>query len=190
MSTDQQPGGQTEIGRLFVITGVQAAGKTTVGEALAATLNKSVFIDGDTVGNMVVSGSAPMTDPASPEAIEQLLFRYAGALVLADTYRAAGFDAVVTDNVFGEFMEDYLEIAAPETLHLVMLHPSVAQVQAREDGRRKNAYRDGITVQGLWDQVEHHTPRIGLWLDTSEMTVSDVVLEIIRRQHEAIVETA
>lgn len=182
------PDRDSAIGRLFVVTGIQASGKSTVGLALAQTLSRAVFIDGDTVGDMVVSGAEPMTDPPSEGAVEQLFFRYAGSLVLADTYRAAGFDAVIADNIFGEFLTDYLHIAAPETVHLVMLHPAVEAVQQREDGRGKDAYGNGYSVQGLWDAVESATPRVGLWLDTSAMSVSEVVLEIIRRQHEAVVE--
>lgn len=175
-------------GRLFVISGIQAAGKTTVGHALAKTLSRAVFVDGDTIGNMVVSGKEPMSEPASHEAIEQLLFRYVGALVVADTYRSAGFDAVIADNIFGEYLNDFLELAEPETVHLVMLHPTKDVVKARDAGREKNAFRDGFTIEGLWQTVETRTPRVGLWLDTSYMNVADTVLEILKRQEEAVVQ--
>ncbi|MDE9364175.1 hypothetical protein PZ938_01015 [Luteipulveratus sp. YIM 133132] len=175
----------SERGRLFVITGIQGAGKTTIGTALARTLNRSVFIDGDLVGSVVVSGREPMSEPASQEAIEQLLFRYVGALVLADTYRTAGFDAVIADNIFGDYLEDFLELAAPETVHLVMLHPSQDTVRLRDMERGGDAYRDGFTIQGLWESVESGTRRAGLWLDTSHMTVAETVLEILKRQPEA-----
>jgi gluconate kinase len=179
-----------ELGRLFVVTGIQGAGKSTVGRALAGAFAKAVFIDGDTIADMVVSGHAPMSAEPSQDALEQLLFRYAGALVLADTYRAAGFDAVVADNIFGDAFVDFLHIAAPETVHLVVLHPSAEVVRQRDEDRGGNAYRDGFTVDGLWDEVEKNTPRLGLWLDTSEHRVEDTVLEIIQRQHEAVVDTA
>ncbi|KNX36644.1 nucleoside/nucleotide kinase family protein [Luteipulveratus halotolerans] len=177
-----------ERGRLFVITGIQASGKTTVGTALAKTLTKSVFIDGDTIGGFVVSGREMMTRPPTQEAIEQLLFRYVGALVVADTYRTAGFDAVIADNIYGDYLIDFLELAHPEPVHLVMLNPSKDTVALREMERGKDSYRDGFTIESLWDTVEFATKRVGLWLDNSHLTVAETVMEILRRQPEAAVE--
>ncbi|TWP36540.1 AAA family ATPase [Leekyejoonella antrihumi] len=177
-------------GRLFVITGAQAAGKSTVGLALAEALSKAVFIDGDLIGNTVVSGKDLITEPATVGAIEQLFLRYAGALTLADVYRTAGFDAVVADNIFGDYLDDFLEIAAPEPVHLVVLHPSIDTIYDRDAQRRKNAYRDGITVEDLWHTVEEHTSRVGLWLDTTSMSVAQTITRVLRNLNEALVDTA
>lgn len=179
----------TQPGRLFVISGAQAAGKSTVGAALADALPRSVFIDGDTIGNVVVSGKALMTEPPAVEAVEQLFLRYAGALTVADVYRAAGFDAVIADNIFGTFLDDYLMIAAPEPVHFVMLTPSADVIQAREAARGKNAYRDGFTVDGLVRSIEHETSRVGLWIDNTTLAPAQVVLQILRRTGEALVDT-
>lgn len=179
----------TQIGRLFVISGAQAAGKSTVGQALADALPRSVFIDGDSIGNFVVSDKALMTEPPSVEAVEQLFLRYAGALTVADVYRSAGFDAVIADNIFGTFLDDYLMIAAPEPVHFVMLTPSAAIIESREAGRGKNAYWDGFTVEGLVRSIEHETTRVGLWLDNTTMSVGQTVLQILRRTGEALVDT-
>lgn len=179
----------TQPGRLFVISGAQAAGKSTVGAALADALPRSVFIDGDAIGNFVVSGKALMTEPPDVEAVEQLFLRYAGALTVADVYRAAGFDAVIADNIFGTFLDDYLMIAAPEPVHFVMLTPSADVIQAREAARGKNAYRDGFTVDGLVRSIEHETTRVGLWIDNTTLAPAQVVLQILRRTGEALVDT-
>ncbi|TWE07930.1 phosphotransferase [Rudaeicoccus suwonensis] len=178
------------LGRLFVISGAQAAGKSTVGQALAAGLTRAVFIDGDTVDGVVVSGSEPMTEPATVGAVEQLFLRYAGALTLADVYRSAGFDAVIADNIFGDFLDDFLVLAAPEPLHFVMLTPSIDAIYEREEARRKNAYRDGITVEGLVDTIERDTDRVGLWLDNTDLSVAQTITTILQRQDEALVDTA
>jgi len=176
-------------GRLFVITGAQAAGKSTVAQALAAALTKAVFIDGDLIGNSVVSGKELITEPATVAAIEQLFLRYAGALALADVYRTAGFDAVIADNIFGDYLDDFLEIAAPERVHLVMLHPSIDTIYDRDAQRRKNAYRDGVTVEDLWHTIEDHTTRAGLWIDTTSMSVAQTITKILRSLDEAAVDT-
>jgi len=176
-------------GRLFVISGAQAAGKSTVGEALAAALPRAVFVDGDAIGNFVVSGKERMTEPPRIEAIEQLFLRYAGALTVADVYRTAGFDAVIADNIFGSFLDDFLMIAAPEPVHFVMLTPSVDIIRAREAARGKNAYRDGFTIEGLVESVEHDTTRVGLWIDNTALTVAQTVARILEHADEALVDT-
>ncbi|WP_265444861.1 phosphotransferase [Flexivirga meconopsidis] len=179
-----------QLGRLFVITGAQAAGKSTVGQALAEGLRKAVFIDGDTIGGMVASGKASMSESPTVEAVEQLFLRYAGALTVADVYRSAGFDAVIADNIFGTFLDDYLSIAAPAQLHLVMLTPSVDAIYQREEGRRKNAYRDGFTVESLVESVERGTRRVGLWIDNTNLSVAQTITQILQRVDEAVVDTS
>ena len=88
-------------GRVIVITGAMAAGKSTVAELLARRLPASVHIRGDVFRKMVVNGRVDMTPDAGPEAMAQLHLRYALAGHTADTYAAAGFDAIVQDVIIG-----------------------------------------------------------------------------------------
>lgn len=172
-----------------MISGAQAAGKSTVGQALADSLPRAVFIDGDAIDDFVVSGHAPMTDPPTTPAVEQLFLRYAGALTVADVYRSAGFDAVIADNIFGTFLDDYLMIAAPEPIHFVMLTPTVDAIRDREQARDKNAYRDGFTVEALVESVQHGSRRVGLWIDNTDLSVAQTVSQIRARADEAFVDT-
>jgi chloramphenicol 3-O-phosphotransferase len=114
----------------------------------------------------------------------------AASLTLADTYRSAGFDAVIADNIFGELLDDFLDFAEPERVHLVVLHPSQVVVTRREEERGMDAYRNGFTIAGLWESLEHDTRRAGLWLDTSELTVEATVRAILERLDGAVVETS
>ena len=59
--------GESRRGRLFLVTGAQAAGKTTVAQALARRLERAVAIDGDVFDHMVVSGRDPYDEPPRPE---------------------------------------------------------------------------------------------------------------------------
>ncbi|MFC6705848.1 phosphotransferase [Flexivirga alba] len=175
--------------RIFVISGAQGAGKSTVGQALAESLPRAVFVDGDAIDDFVLSGREPMTEPPSTAAVEQLFLRYAGALTVADVYRSAGFDAVIADNIFGTFLDDYLVIAAPEPIHFVMLTPTADAIRAREHGRGKNAYRDGFTVEALVESVEHDSRRVGLWIDNTNLSVAQTVSQILAHAGEALVDT-
>ena len=58
---------------------------------------------------------------------------------------------------------------------------------ARAAGRAKTAYGD-YTVAGLDAALRRDTPRIGLWLDTTDQTPRQTAAEILRRaQAEAAV---
>jgi hypothetical protein len=75
--------------------------------------------------------------------------------------------------------------------HLVVLRPSIDEFQNRDRKRSTEmaqvAYRpDRFTPEHL-DALPDSTPRIGLWLDTSEQTPTGTVDEILRREAEAVV---
>lgn len=60
---------------LFVISGVSAAGKSTVARLLAERFERSVCVPGDAIREMVVSGRADMSPDPGPEALGQLTLR-------------------------------------------------------------------------------------------------------------------
>jgi hypothetical protein len=184
---------EVSMGRLIVVTGAQAAGKTTVGRAVAALLPRAIHVDGDAIHGFVVSGQVGYDVPPAPGATEQLLLRYAGAIAVCRVYRSAGFDAVVTDNIFGSAVTDVLTLAFADTttteLRLIVLDPDASVLQERERNRAKKGYTESITVPMLVAAVREQTPRIGLWLDNGAQTVAESAAEIVRRMDtEAVVD--
>ncbi|MEV0455328.1 hypothetical protein [Catellatospora methionotrophica] len=67
---------------VIVVTGIQAAGKSTVAQGLAERLERSVHVRGELFRRMVVNGRVEM-GPADPpaEALRQLRLRYALAAI-------------------------------------------------------------------------------------------------------------
>jgi predicted kinase len=90
---------------VIVVTGIQAAGKSTIAQALAERLERSVHLRGDVFRRMIVSGRAEM-GPADPpaQAIAQLLLRYRLAAMAADAYADAGFTVVLQDIIIGSHL--------------------------------------------------------------------------------------
>lgn len=170
-------------GRLLVLTGAQAAGKTTVGAALAARLPRAIHVDGDVIQGLVRSGAVPMGLPPPPGALLQLRLRYAASFAVAGVYRHAGFDAIVTDNIFGaeldRLLADLFTHDPDLTLHLVVLDPDAAVIAQRERDRGKKGYGESITVEKLFDAVRRDTRRLGLWLDTGAMSVDQAVEAVL-----------
>jgi adenylylsulfate kinase-like enzyme len=89
---------------VILITGIQAAGKSTVAQLLAERLPRSVHLRGDAFRRMIVSGRAGMTPNVPAEAVRQLRLRHRLTAVAADTYFEAGFTVVAQDVILGEHL--------------------------------------------------------------------------------------
>ncbi|UKD58094.1 AAA family ATPase [Amycolatopsis sp. FU40] len=168
---------------IFLVTGVQAAGKSTVAQALAERLPESVHVRGDAFRRMVVNGRVEM-GPADPpaEAVRQLRLRHALAAQVADGYADAGFAVVLQDIVLGEHLTEMVGALRTRPCYVVVLAPSAKVVAQREAARGKVAYQPGDTgIAGLDAYLREQTPHIGLWLDTSELTAEETVDRILAR---------
>ncbi|MGI5165181.1 AAA family ATPase [Spirillospora sp. CA-253888] len=163
---------------VYLITGVQAAGKSTVAQALAERLPRSAHVRGDAFRRFVVNGRADMGPEPSAEALAQLRLRYRLAARTADAYAAEGFTAVVQDVVLGPELTYAVDRYRTRPLYVVVLAPDAATVAAREAGRAKKAY-GAFSVADLDRGLRETTPRIGLWLDTSGQTPEQTVDAIL-----------
>jgi len=175
-------------GGVYLITGVMASGKSTVAQALAERLPRAAHVRGDVFRRMVVSGRVEYEPGASGEAREQLLLRYRLAAATADAYADAGFTAVVQDVVLGEDLARWAGLVRTRPLYVVVLAPDPGVVAAREAERAKTGYGGGWSVGELDRWLRERTPRIGLWLDTSEMTPGETAEKILVERQLAWVE--
>lgn len=173
--------------RIVVVTGVMAAGKSTVAEALARRFDPAVHLRGDVFRRMIVSGRAPVAAGLSAEAARQLDLRYRLAAQAAETYARDGFTVVLQDVVLGPFLPQLVERLSFRPLHVVVLAPRPDVVARREADRAKTGYGDGWTPAGLDAVLRTQTPRIGLWLDTSLQTAEETADAILARLPEALV---
>jgi predicted kinase len=164
---------------LFVISGVPAAGKTTVARLLAGRLDRAVCVPGDAIRAMVVTGRADMRPDAGEAELAQLLLRYQGALAVASVYLNAGFDVVVEDVIIGPVLRDFLALVPVPEVHLVFLDPCATTVAERDRGRSKTGYGSHWTVGVLRDVLRLETDRLGLWLDSTGLSAEQTVDAIL-----------
>ncbi len=137
-------------GRLFLITAPSEDTAAAVALELGHRLPRCLVVAGSQVDAMLVSGRVP-ADDVGLEGVRHRLLRWSACLAAAETYQLEGFDAVVCDVVTGGHLEDFLDLATPETVHVVVL-----------DDPRLSA-----------------TPRWGLWLDAGAAppgTLAEAVL--------------
>ena len=177
-------------GGIWLVSGIQAAGKSTVADLLARQFDPAVHIRGGQFYRWATSGWVHPDGSVLTDRARQLLdLRYRLSALTADQYADAGFTAVVQDNIFGADVVRWLDLVRSRPRRLVVLRPGKAVVAARDADRRartgKIAYRPGeFTIDGL-DTALAETPPIGLWLDTSDQTPAETVREIMLRAKEA-----
>jgi cytidylate kinase len=171
---------------IILVTGVQAAGKSTVAGLLAERLPRSVHVRGDLFRRMIVNDRADMSPEPSEEAVRQLRLRHRLTAGTCDAYFEAGFTVVAQDVILGEHLSAMIAAIRSRPLLVVVLAPAPAVIAAREADRGKTAY-GRFTIEGLDGALRRETPRVGLWLDTGAQTPAETVEEILLRSAEATV---
>ncbi len=168
----------------ILITGIMASGKSTIAQRIAEKLSKSVHLRGDLFRRMIINGRVDMLPQPDEEALSQLRLRYTLAARAADGYCAAGFNVVYQDVIIGEILQDVVVMHKEWPLYVVVLCPSPAVAVERDAHRHKQVYHSW-TPEELDHALKYETPRIGLWLDTSAMTVDETVDAIFAHLDEA-----
>lgn len=171
-----------------IVTGVSAAGKSTVAQLLAERFERSVHVKGDVFRRMIVGGREWLgRRHHSEEALRQLRLRYRLSAHVADRYCEAGFTTIVQDVIIGRHLAEYVDLVASRPRRLVVLAPDAGAIAQRESARAKVAYVGAVTPAEFDAAFRAETPRIGLWLDTSEQAPEETVDEIIARADEAVI---
>lgn len=164
---------------IILITGIMAAGKSTVAQAVAERLPKSVHLRGDLFRRLIVNGRVEMGFELNEEALAQLNLRYAIAVEVAQRYVAGGFTVVYQDIIIGATLAELVAQLRHHPLYVVVLCPAPTVVAGREAGRGKRGYGDVDEVTSFDEVLRTQTPRLGLWLDSSTLTVDETVAQLL-----------
>lgn len=170
--------------RVILITGNMASGKSTIGQALAERIPKSVHLRGDLFRKMIVNGRAEMTFELSEDAKAQLRLRHELATEVARRYVDAGFVVVYQDILIGHLLREAVNRFDGVPVSVVVLAPEPAAVAAREAGRSKSGYRSTGEIEAFDRVLRDETEPLGLWLDTTNLSVRqtvDQILEVLER---------
>ncbi|MEZ5410278.1 MAG: AAA family ATPase [Acidimicrobiales bacterium] len=161
-------------GQLIVVTGIMAAGKSTVAQALAERFPRSAHVRGDHYRRSIVSGRHEMSAEPTVEALDQLRLRYRLAIATAEAYCRAGFTSVLQDVIIGPMLDEVVALVPRRPFSLVVLAPQADEVAERERQRPKTGYL-GFTPAQLDSLLRTATPRLGYWLDSTGLTVDQTV---------------
>jgi adenylylsulfate kinase-like enzyme len=171
---------------IVVVTGIPGAGKSAVAAALAARCRAGAHVEGDALQHAIRSGGRWAHEEPWTEAYRQLRVRTRAAGAVADAFHHDGFVPVIDDIYVARDRIDVLLAATKvRPLRLVVLAPSVDVVLARDRGRA------GKTVGRRWvhlDAVQRaELAGVGLWVDSSALTVAQTVDAIWRGLDDAVV---
>lgn len=89
-------------GEAWLIVGVQASGKSTVGDLLAHRFARGVHLPGAQFYRWAARGWVHHDGAVDAAARRHLELRYRLSAMAADEYCAAGFTTVVQDNIYGD----------------------------------------------------------------------------------------
>ena len=173
--------------RILVVSGLPGAGKSTTARLLASRMSRAGHVEADRLQGLIVSGGvSPDPDGIRGEAERQLRLRLRNACLLARSFRADGFTAIIDDIVAGRRLDHVIDDLAGVPFGFVMLLPDFEHVKARW-----RAIGSPFVDQWDWidDEIRNDTARVGLWLDTTALDPEQTVDAIVDRLDETIVTT-
>ncbi len=130
------------------------------------------------------NGREDMSADPSDRAIAQLRLRYQMALSAAEQYRQAGFTTIVQDVIIGPMLAEFVAMVEHRPSHWWSSHLNPSEVARREEGRAKTGY-GAFTPDQLDAILRADTPRLGFWLDSTDLTVDQTVDQILANLDDA-----
>ncbi len=164
-------------GKIVLITGAMASGKSTVAQLFAEGQDRSVHLRGDSFRKMIIRGREDIANQPGDAAIQQLELRYELGIATALRFAEAGFAVIYQDVILGHYLRSVAnELRADD--YIFVLCPDVKTLAQRESSRPKTGY-DGFTPTQLDAVLRDTTDKIGLWLDNSDLTPDETVTAML-----------
>lgn len=173
--------------QILVISGLPGAGKSTAARLLASRMACGAHVEADRLQEFIVSGSVWPDGSATiaGEAERQLRLRLHHACLLARSFAENGFFAVVDDIVIGQRLEQVTNEFTGVSFGFVMLLPDFEHVRQRWKSIG-SPFVDGW--EWIDTEIRTRTQKVGLWLDTTELTPDETVNAILDRIGETLVD--
>jgi len=167
---------------LIVVTGIMAAGKSTIARLLAQRFARGVHVPADMLQQMIVSGGEWVKEPGEPsgEEAQQLRLRLKHMCLLGRSFLEAGFTVVLDDIILGERWQHLQADLQGVPFSLIVLAPRVDVVaKLRDPGRAMPL------IGEEWAKYLDHVLRTtmdgcGFWIDNSEQTPEETVHQILQ----------
>jgi hypothetical protein len=167
---------------IIVVTGIQAAGKSTVSRLLAQRFARGAHVEADVLQHMVVAGSAGVREPGplTGEVERQYLLRLKHMCLLGRSFFEAGFTAVLDDIIMGASWSAVQTHLQGLPYILIVLAPRIEVVaQVRDRSRAKLPLGEAWAIY-LNRELRATMAGVGHWIDTSEQTPDETVEQVVQ----------
>jgi chloramphenicol 3-O-phosphotransferase len=181
VSADGTPASVTASSAGFIVlTGRPGAGKSTVGRALVEALpGEAANIEEDRMWEwLTTSGQVgrPQPDIDGLRRRGEVFLRTLASLV--DSLADEGFTPILNGAILRRaHLEDRLRRIKARPVHLVVLAPTPEVCRARDAARPKVVYHS--LPEDIGELMQPELGKLGLWIDSSELTPAETVAEIL-----------
>jgi cytidylate kinase len=134
------------MGRLLVVTGPPAAGKSTVSEMVVRAAERSVLVEGDSFFGFLATGAV---EPWLPESDEQNTVVVRAAASAAGSFAQGGYTTVYDGVVAPWFLPTFGAATGLDRLEYVMLLPRVETCVQRVLTRRNHPFSDETATRKM-----------------------------------------
>ena len=173
--------GRDTIAGCVIVTGMPAAGKSTVTALAAQQLPKAAQVKGDDVNQMIRSGRVWFLGDPAVEAIRQDELCMRNMCALARNFIDFGFtvfmDTVVPDRAELDFLHSLL---SPRSVRLVVLAPGIEACRRRNETRDAHEQFAFAGYEQLDADMRRELGGVGWWFDTSALTPEQTGDELMR----------
>jgi len=169
-----------ELSGCVIVSGMPAAGKSTVTALAARLLPRAAQVKGDAVNQMVLSGRVWFMGKPRDEARRQDELCNRNMCSLANNFVDFGFtvlmDTVVADRAELDFL---LTLLSPRPVRLVTLAPGVDECRHRNATRHPDEQFEFDGYEQLEADMKRELGDVGWWFDTSALTPTRTAEQLV-----------
>jgi predicted kinase len=164
-----------------LVSGMPAAGKSTVTELAARLLPRSARIKADDINELIVNGRVWRLGEPADEASRQAELCDRNLCSLANNFIDFGF-TVLVDQLVTDLAELrlFLGLLAPRPVRLVTLAPTVEVCRRRNAMRHPDERFDFDGYERLAADLSRDFGSIGWWFDTSDLTPGETAERLVQ----------
>ena len=177
-----------ELTGCVIVSGMPAAGKSTVTALAAQLLPRAAQIKADDVNEMILSGRVAFMGQPADEALRQEELCNRNVCSLANNFIDFGFtallDRIVPDSAR---LDDLVSLLAPRPVRLVTLMPAIEVCQHRNATRVLDERWEFDGYHRLEADMRRDLGGVGWWFDTSALTPEETAEQLVREAAERAV---
>ncbi|MFI7642326.1 AAA family ATPase [Nonomuraea sp. NPDC049400] len=165
----------------IIVSGMPAAGKSTVTGLAARLLPRAARVKADDVSEMILRGGVWALGEPREEAVRQVELRNRNLAALTANFVDFGFSVLMDNLVVDRAELDFLVgLLAPRPVRLVTLAPGVESCRKRNATRDPEERTEFDDYHRLEADLRREFGDVGWWFDTSALSPEETAERLLR----------